>query len=108
MTHDLLGENGTMRSYNYLRQQELKQYCAYHVCKCKEFQQVFLKSQNFVDSKLRIPNVPMACIAINLLGEYSETAQCHYYALTVICMLTSFVEVIPIEDKCWVQIYLNR
>ena len=103
MTHDLLGHNVTTRLYNYIRcfyfWQELKQDCANHVCKCKDCQQVSLKSQHYVDSKLRIPNVPMACIAMDLLGEYSEMTQGHHYALTVICMLTSFVEVIPIEDK---------
>ena len=41
----------------------------------------------------------MACIAMDLLGEYSETTWGHHYELTVKCMLTSFVEVIPIEGK---------
>ena len=41
----------------------------------------------------------MAYIAMDLLGEYSVTSQGHCYALTIICMLSSFVEVIPIEDK---------
>ena len=41
----------------------------------------------------------MAYMAIELPGEYSKTSQGHHYALTIICMLTSFVEAIPIEDK---------
>ena len=41
----------------------------------------------------------MAYIAMDFLGEYSEMSQGHHYALTIICMLMSFVEVIPIEDK---------
>ena len=41
----------------------------------------------------------MEYIAMDLLGKYSETSQGHCYVLTVICMLTSFVEVIHIEDK---------
>ena len=41
----------------------------------------------------------MACITVDLLGEYSDTSQGSCYALSVICMLTSFVEVVPIEDK---------
>ena len=36
---------------------------------------------------------------MDLLGEYSKTSQGHCYALTIICILTSFVEVIPIEDR---------
>ena len=41
----------------------------------------------------------MAYIAMDLLGEYSETSQGHCYALTIICMLMSYVEVILTEDK---------
>ena len=65
-----------MRFYNYIRQfffwQQLKHDCANHICTCKDCQQVSLKSQQYVDSNLRIPKVPMACIAMDLLGEYSE------------------------------------
>ena len=60
---------------------------------------VSLKSQHHVDSNLRIPNVPMACIAMDLLREYNLTTCGHCYALTVICIRTSFAEGIPIEDK---------
>ena len=76
MTHDILGSNGTMKLYNYIREfyfwQELKQDCTYHVHKCKDCQQVSLKTQCYVNSNLRVPNVPMAYIAMDLLGEYSE------------------------------------
>ena len=77
----------------------MKQDCTNHVCKYKDCQQVSLKTQHYVNSNLRVPNVPMAFIAMDLLGECSETSLGHHYALTIICMLTSFVEVIPIEDK---------
>ena len=103
MMHDILGHNGTMRLYNYIRQlyfwQELKQDCVNHLHKCKYCQQISLKTQHYVDSKLRVPNVPMAYIAMDLLGKYSKTSQGHHYALTIICVLTSFVKVITIEDK---------
>ena len=45
------------------------------------------------------PNMPITYIAMDLIGKYSKTSWGHHYALRVICMLTSFVEVIPIEDK---------
>ena len=41
----------------------------------------------------------MTYITMDLLGEYSEMSQGHHYALTVIFMLTLFVEVIPIDNK---------
>ena len=103
MMHDLLAHNGTMRLYNYIRQfyfsQELEQDCTNHVCKFKDCQQVSLKTQHYVNSNLRVPNVPMAYIAMDLLGEYSKMSQGHHYALTIICMLISFVEIILIEEK---------
>ena len=78
MMHNLLDHSGTMRLYDYIRRfnfwQELKQDCANHVHKCKDFQQVSLKTQHYVDSNLRVSNEPMAYIAIDLLGEYSETS----------------------------------
>ena len=66
-TNDLLGHNRNTRLYNYIRWfcfwQELKQDYANHVHKCKDCQQVSLKSQHYIDSNVRIPNVPKACIA---------------------------------------------
>ena len=86
--HDLLGHNGTMRLYNYIRQfyfwQELKQDCTNHVHKCKDCQQVSLKTQDYVYSNLRVPNVPMGYITMDLLGECSKTSWGHCYALTII------------------------
>ena len=41
----------------------------------------------------------MSFIAMDLLGEYPETENGNHYALTVICMLTSFVNMVPIKDK---------
>ena len=43
--------------------------------------------------------MPVAYIAMDLLGEYSEMSWGHDYTLTIICKLKSFVEVILIEDK---------
>ena len=102
-THNQLGHNGTTILYNYIKWfyfwQKLKQDCTKHVCKCKDYQQVSLKSQHNIVSKLIMPKVTMACISVDLLGDCNEMMQCHHYALTVICMLNSFVEVIPIEDR---------
>ena len=43
--------------------------------------------------------VANALIAMDLLGEYPEMENGNCYALTIICMLTSFVSIIPIKDK---------
>ena len=41
----------------------------------------------------------MSFIAMDLLGAYPEMENGSHYALTIICMLTSFVNIIPIKDK---------
>ena len=58
-----------------------------------------MKEPHYVDSNLHIPKLPMSFIAIDLLGEYPGMENGNHYALTVICMLTSFVSIIPIKDK---------
>ena len=59
----------------------------------------FFKAPHYVDSNLCIPKLPMSLIVMHLLGEYPETENGNCYALTIICMLTSFVSSIPIKDK---------
>ena len=41
----------------------------------------------------------MSSITMDLLGEYPEKENGNQYALTVICMLTSFAIIIPIKTK---------
>ena len=41
----------------------------------------------------------MSFIAMDLLGEYPEMENGNHYTVTLICMLTSFVHIIPIKDK---------
>ena len=41
----------------------------------------------------------MSFIAVDLLGKYSEMKNGNHYTLTIICILTSFVNIVPIKDK---------
>ena len=41
----------------------------------------------------------MSFIVMDLLGEYPETENSTRYALTIICMLISFISIVPIKDK---------
>ena len=75
------------------------QDCTKYVHQCKECQQVSLKEPHYVDSNLQIPKLPMSFIATHLLGEYPGTENGNCYALTIICMLTTFVSIVPIKDK---------
>ena len=65
----------------------------------QECQQVSLKESCYVNSNPEIPKLPMSFIAMDLLGEYPEVENGTHCAFTVICMLTLFVNIIPIKDK---------
>ena len=103
MCHDLMEHNGTMSLYGYIRGfyiwQKLKQDCTKHGPQCKKCQQVSLKEPHYVYYNLCIPKLPMSFIEMDLLGEYPETENGKHYALTITCMLTIFVSIIPIKDK---------
>ena len=103
MCHDILWHNGTTWLYRYIRRfylwEKWKQDCAKHVHQCRECQQVSLKEHHYVDSNLHIPKLPMSFIVMDLLGKYPETENGNHHTLTVICMLTSFVSIVPMKDK---------
>ena len=58
-----------------------------------------MKEPCYADSNLCIQMLPMSFIAIDLLGEYPEMENGSHYTLTIICMLTSFVNIIPIKER---------
>ena len=97
MCHDLMWHTATGWSHKKL--QICKQDCTKQVHQCKECQHVSLKESCYVDSNLQIPRLPMLFIAMDLLGEYPEMANANCYPLTFFCMITSFVNIIPIKDK---------
>ena len=41
----------------------------------------------------------MSFIVMDLLGEYPEMENGNHYSLTVMCLLTSFANIIPSKDK---------
>ena len=72
----------------------------YQTCvQCKECQQVSLKEPHYVDSNLCISKLPMSFFVMDLLGENPETENGNHYTLTVICMLTPFISIVPIKEK---------
>ena len=38
-------------------------------------------------------------IAMDLLGKYPEMENGNHYAVTITCMLTLFMSIVPIKDK---------
>ena len=47
-----------------------------------------------------VATFPMQFISMDLMGEfYPPTSRKHWYALTVICMLTGYVFCVPLKTK---------
>ena len=66
---------------------------------CQECQQVTIKESQYMNLHLPIPQFPMSFVSMDLLGPYCNTEQGNQYALTVICMLTYYVFMMPIRSK---------
>ena len=75
----------------------LCQHCNKYICSCPECQQVTLKEPQYINLHLPIPQFPMSFINMDLVDPYGETENENQYALTVICMLTNYIFIIPIR-----------
>ena len=64
----------------------------------------YFKIPQYINLPLQIPQFPMSFISMDLLGPYHETEKENQYALTVICMLTNYVLMIPIRSKSTVEV----
>ena len=99
-SHKALGHKGSTRLYNFIKWhyywKRLWQHCNKYVRPCPKCQQFTLKELHYVDSHLPIRQLPMSFISMNLLGPYHETGNGNQYDLTIICMLTNYVFMIPI------------
>ena len=58
-----------------------------------------LKDPQCINLHLPIPQFPMSFINMDLVSPYRETKNENQYTLTVICMLTNYVLMIPIRSK---------
>ena len=48
---------------------------------------------------LEIPQVPFASCAVDYIGQLPMTSKGHRYALTFICLLTSYLITVPLKMK---------
>ena len=78
---------------------KLHQNCNKYIYSCPECQKVTLKDPQYINLHLHILQFPMSFIGIDLVGPYRETEKGNQYSLTVICMLTNYVFMIPIRSK---------
>ena len=102
-SHNALGHNRPTRLYNFIKRfyclKNLLQDCNKYVRSCTECQQVTLEETWYANLHLPILQFPMPFISINLLGPCSEMEYGNQYVLTVICMLTNYVFMVPIKTK---------
>ena len=102
-SHNALGHKGSTKLYNFIKRfyywKKLCQDCNKYIRSCIECKQVILKEPQYVNLHLPILQFPVSFISRDLLGLYSEMENGNQYTLTIICMLTNYVFMVPIRTK---------
>ena len=82
-----------------------------YVKQCKLCRMHNSASTQYVKGTFKVPEAPMDIISMDLIGKFNPpSSQGNKFALTVICMLSSWTWCIPIVDKSApviVQAYLK-
>ena len=104
LAHDKQGHNGALRVYNSIRRlyywKGMKKQIRSHCSRCITCAKFNTKAQEFVKSHFTSPLQPMEFISMDLIGEFSPpSSQGHRYALTAVCMLTSYTWCIPLKNS---------
>ena len=114
--HNHGGHNGFPRMYATIRQlyywvgmkRDIQQHCK----KCQLCAKHNIAKVKFKKTHFKGARQPMQFISMDLIGEFHPLSQQgHRYALTVICMHTSYVFCIPLRTKAAeevVQAYLHH
>ena len=113
--YDHGGHNGFLRMYAAIRylyfwvgmKRDIQQHCRCQLCAKHNIAKVKFKKTHFKGARQ-----PMQFISMDLIGEFHPPSQQgHRYALTIICMYTSYVFCIPLKTKTAeevVQAYLHH
>ena len=104
MAHHELGHNGTHRTYTMLKRlyywKGLKPSVEKHIKTCYQCQRRNKQVVKYVTLHFDVPTFPMQFISMDLIGEFHpSSSRKHWYALTVICMLTGYVFCVPLKTK---------
>ena len=62
-------------------------------------QLVNFKTPNYVQLHLKVPEMPIVFISMDLIGPFEITSQVNQYAVPVICMLTNYAMYITQSEK---------
>ena len=102
-SHKAQGHNGSTRLYDFIRKhyywKKLHQHSNKYIWSCPDCQQIALKEPHYINLHLPVPQFTMSFISMDLLSPYHEAKKGNQYALTVICILTNYVFMIPIRSK---------
>ena len=104
MAHDELGHNGIHRTYTILKRlyywKGLKPSIEKHIKMCYRCQRRNKQVVKYATLHFDVATFPMQFISMDLIGEFHPpTSRKHWYALTVICMLTDYVFCVPLKTK---------
>ena len=104
LAHDKLEHNGTHRTYIMLKRLfywiDLKPSVEKHIKTCYQCQRRNKQVVKYATLHFDVATFPMQFISMDLIGEFHPpTSRKHWYALTVICMLTGYVFCIPLKTQ---------
>ena len=104
MAHDYSGHNGFPRMYAAIRHLYfwvgMKRDISHHCKRCQICTKHNIAKVKFKKTHFKGARQPMQFISMDLIGEFHPPSQQgHRYALTVICMHTSYVFCIPLKTK---------
>ena len=104
LAHEGLGHNGSPRTYALLKRyyywKGLKQMVRKHVQACKFCHEHNKQAVKYSKYNFEVEPAAMKFISMDLIGEFHPpSSKGNRYALTVICMFTSYTFCIPIPNK---------
>ena len=104
MAHDYSGHNGFPRTYAAVRHLYfwvgMKRDISHHCKRCQICVKHNIAKVKFEKTHFKGARQPMQFISMDLIGEFQPPSQQgHRYALTVICMHTSYIFCIPLKTK---------
>ena len=92
--HDELGHNGSTQTYILVCRlyywKGLKASVNKHIKQCMMCQKRNVQVVKYAQLHFSTPRLPMQFISMDLIGPFDPSSNGHYFALTVICMLTRY------------------
>ena len=103
LAHDNLGHNGAIRTYHALKRHffwpRMSREVKLHVAQCYACLQKNKQSIPMIPLNFKVPKLPMQFLSMDLIGPMPVSTRGNCYALTAVCMLTSFAFCVPLPNK---------